>query len=372
MNFDKLTEYLDNLDETLVPGCDCRVILEGKEAYRHSKGYSDYERTKPVSDRDVYWLYSCSKVATVTAAMHLVEKGIISLSDKVSKYLPAFEKLTVATESGVVPAKNVMTVRELFSMSAGLDYDLSRPEIAAIRGSNMGTVEVVSLLAKKPLMFEPGTFYQYSLAHDVLAAVCEVAQGKRWCEYLQDYMFDPLGMTDTGFRMNDETRARLAAQYWYNYDTKKAEVAGMDNSYALTTRYDSGGAGLYSTASDYSKLVTALSLGGVTPDGYRLLKESSVNELKTCRLSPAGLKEFYNQKPGYGYALGVRTLLNPKKAGASAPRGEFGWDGAAGSYLMMDNKNHIGVMYCEHVLGCGPAYDIIHPNIRNIVYNSIK
>lgn len=376
MNFQKLTDYINNIDLDVIPGCDCAVFYGHEPVFRYMRGYSDADKTKPVSERDVYWMYSCTKIMTVTAAMHLVETGKLKLSDPVSRYLPAYKNLTVQTADGVAPAKNVMTVRDLFSMTAGLDYDLDRPELKSARENTENpatTQEIASLIARKPLLYEPSTFYGYSLAHDVLAAVCEVASGMQWGEYLKSYMFEPLGMTDTGFIMTDEKRERLSTQYWYNYDTGKAQIAHQDNYYAITSKHESGGAGIISTVNDYGKLADALCNDGVSRGGYRLLTHASIEELKTCRLSPAALDEFTNrQKAGYGYALGVRTLLDPEKASARSPRGEFGWDSAGGAYMMIDTKNRIGVFYCQHVLGCGPAYERVHPDIRDIVYECLE
>lgn len=147
----------------------------------------------------LWWIFSATKVITCTAAMRLVEEGRLKLTDKVSDYLPAFGSLTVRQKDGtIVPATEPMRIVHLFTMTGGMDYDLNAPEITnAIAAGHTDTVSLCSAMASRPLWFEPGTHYQYSLCHDVLAAVVEVITEMKFSDYLRELMFEPLGMADT-------------------------------------------------------------------------------------------------------------------------------------------------------------------------------
>ena len=187
MNFQKLTEYLDQLHEVGIPGCDMAVYQDHKLLYRHCAGHRDHEKKQPMQGNETYCLYSCTKVFTTCAVMQLVEKGLIGLDDPVSNYLPEYDEVQVKDENGAHPARNVMLIRHLMSMQAGLDYDLHAPAIDALVEETKGeatTRQIAAAIAKKPLQFEPGSMYQYSLAHDVLAAIVEVVSGKKFSEYL--------------------------------------------------------------------------------------------------------------------------------------------------------------------------------------------
>lgn len=203
-SFEPLTAFVDSLSGHYgIPSCDLIVYKDGEEVYRHLAGFSDAEGKVPASPNDLYRLYSATKVCTCTAALRLIDEGKLDLEDPVSKYLPAYAHLTVKQPDGsIAPAKNVMTVRHLFTMSAGLNYDMNRggsPRILKEKGEKAGTVEICNAYAEAPLDFEPGTHFQYSLCHDVLGAVIEAASGMRFGEYLKKKIFEPLGMTETFF-----------------------------------------------------------------------------------------------------------------------------------------------------------------------------
>ena len=175
-NTAELDRYLDLLPSFGVPACDFVITHKSETVYRHTAGFADHAKTRPVTDRDIYQVYSVSKVTTCVCAMRLVEEGKIKLDDPVSKYLPAYANLTVRQKDGsVAPATNEMTIEHLFTMTGGLDYDLTaEPILRAAAKPDASTVSVVSSFVESPLHFEPGTRYRYSLCHDVLAAVVEV------------------------------------------------------------------------------------------------------------------------------------------------------------------------------------------------------
>lgn len=367
MDFTKLKYFIDSLEFLDVRACDILVKKDHKEVFRHSMGYSDLEKTKPVSKDDLYWVYSMTKVITVTAALRLVERGKLGLDDKVSDYLPEFADITVMDGDKVKKAEKAMLIRHLFSMQSGLDYDLDAPAIKEARErADATTREVVAAMAKKPLLFEPGERYQYSLSHDVLAAVVEVISGKTYHEYLKEEIFNPLGMTDIGFEPNEEQKTRFSQQYRYDQQTFTCNPIPSVNSFKLSQKYESGGAGLFTSLDTYMKVIDALANKGTAESGYQLLKPETIELMRINQQ-----KEGVYAKPGYGYGLGVRVMIDKERGRSLGPLGEFGWDGAACSYNLIDPDNGIAIVLTLHILNFSMCYDTVHTYIRNLVYQAL-
>lgn len=373
-----LTDLLDTVDSCYgVPGCDCVITKDGQVVYRHSAGFSDRESRRPVSPRDTYWLYSAGKLATCAGALRLVEAGILALEDPVSRYLPEFGNLRVRERDGTVrPAGTVLTVRHLMTMTGGLDYDLTRPALAqalTLPEEKRTTRRIVAAMAQDPLLFDPGTHFQYSLCHDVLGAVMEAASGLPLSELLSREIFRPLGMEDTTFRPGRELMDRMATQYNHSDSLGTCIPWNQDNPYRFGKAYDSGGAGLVSTADDYIRFLTALSLGGTGTNGYRVLQPGSVAAMATPELDSVQLEDFWRRSAamkGYSYGLGVRVLVD--NTGIASTPGEFGWDGSAGAYALVDPKNRIAMFYVQHVFSCPIVYQQLHPRLRDTAFKCWK
>ena len=375
MDFSRLTAYIDTLPTVGVPGCDLAVYRDHEQIYRHAAGHRDAEGTQPMRGDETYCLYSCTKVFTTCAAMQLIERGLMSLDDPVADYLPAYAHLTVKDGDGVRPAKRVMTVRHLMSMQSGLDYVLDSPALRraiAELGPDATTRQLVEAKAGDPLLFEPGTDFMYSLSHDALAAVIEVVSGLRFGEYLKQNIFDPLGLHTVGFRLSEADQARLCAQYLFDPEQNRPVLQHGDiNNYRLTPNYESGGAGLYSDVKDYITFADALASGG-SRDGVRLLSPEMMQLWSANQLGPVARRTFdaWNRR-GYSYALGVRTRVDTSIAGRGQI-GEFGWDGAAGAWAMIDPVNHLSAYFAMHVRSYGYSYDVIHPTIRDLIYGGLE
>lgn len=388
MNFDKVAEYIDQLGEKYgLSGVDCRVMKDHKVIFRRKWGWSDYERTKPVTADDLYDVYSCTKVITMTACMQLVEMGLIGLDDQVDKYIPQFASMKVSDdfvpfkwplkwptlEDHVHPAPSKITLRQLMTMTSGLSYDLDssavREAIAASNGE-AGTVELAAAIAKMPLLFDPGTRYSYSLGHDIMAAVVEIVSGKRYQDYLQENIFAPLGLKNMFMHVPESAKSRLSAQYGGVLGSDEIRRMDVGNRYRLTPNYDSGGAGLACTVDDYSLVLDALANDGVAFNGHRLLTRQSIDLMRAPQLCEAAQTDFSRSgKVGYGYGLGVRTLIDSSKS--RSPVGEFGWDGAAGAYAVIDPENHLSIFYVQEVLGMMKSYNEIHPTLRDLIYDAL-
>ncbi len=374
-HFEPLTAFLDSEEANFkIPAVDMLIMKDGKEIYRHSAGHSDLAKTKAVSDRDLYWIYSASKISTCVAALTLIEQGKLGLCDPVSKYLPKYANLTVKQEDGSVrPAENVMTVRHLMTMQGGLDYDQMRgsvKEVVSKKGDAAGTVDIANAFADGALEFEPGSHYLYSLCHDVLGAVIEVASGMRFGEYLKKAIYEPLGMSDTTFHPTKEQLSRVSALMRVNNETGELDYAGdMRDNHGIPKAYESGGGGLVSSVNDYVKLGAALANYGKALNGYQLLKPETVELYRSPQLGAvqqADMLRIFAQNKGYTYGLGVRRFIDANDS--SCPLGHFGWDGAAGFYLMIDPTNNLTYVYAQDVLNSGVTFHLIHRQLRDLVY----
>ena len=377
MNFSKLDQYLAKLPACGIPGCALAVSHHGKVIYRGSAGFADAEQTRPVAQDDLYFVFSISKITTCVAAMRLVEQGLMGLDDPVSKYLPAYACLTVKNAKGKPePAQNTMTVRHLFTMTGGLNYDLnSQPLVRMRQDPDAGTLDFVNALAEGMLDFEPGTKFQYSLCHDVLAAVVEVVSGMRFADYVQKNIFDPLGMTETGYHLPAELLPRVSSIYRFTHGVMKSTPIPTEtcNAYVLNPNFDSGGAGLYSSANDQIKLMTTLACGGTTPDGYSLLRPETIAMMGENQLSDTVHPTFLSSRLyGYGWGLCGRAHIDPVVSESRSSVGEFGWDGAAGAFALVDPKKQIAFYFAMHVMGCQYVYHLVHPTLRNLVYECIE
>lgn len=386
MNFTNLQNFLDHLTSWRIPGNGVKVCLEGKEVFSYTSGYADVEKKIPMTLDHYVNIYSCSKVATVTAALQLYEQGKFLLDDPLYAFIPEYKEMYIAGENGPVKAKNPITLRHLFTMTSGLTYNRDTQAFQKAReltGGKMDTLSVIRCLASDPLAFEPGERWNYSLSHDVLAAVVEVVSGKRFSQYVKENIFDPLDMK--AVYHNETVRDKMAMQYDYidgepkNYIAQQAGSAPMDDGYYkpvgygaildLGPEYDNGGGGITTTINDYSKFCVALANGGVGATGEKILSSGTIDLMRTNQLNSEQLKYLnWPQLKGYGYGLGVRTLVD-KAAGTTGNVGEFGWGGAAGATVLVDPALKLSVFYAHHMLN--PQEYYYQPRLRNVVYSCI-
>ncbi len=346
--FARLKNLLDGFLTQCVPGCDCIVYHHGREVFRYFCGVSDREQGTPVTGRERWHLYSCSKPVTCAAALQLWEQGKFDPDEPLYHFLPEFQTMRVRTENGgTEPAKSHITIRQLFTMTAGFSYNLYSPSMLKAREETnlrVPTRTAMEYLAQEPLEFQPGTTFLYSLCHDVLGALTEVVSGMPFQEYVRQHIFLPLGMDSSSFLLPVTELASIPPQYRYNADknqlVREKSPNPFDNPYRFGSDYASGGAGCVSTVEDYSKFTEALLLDG------KILKRSTVEMMFTDQLTPEQ-KRTYWLSDRYGYGLGVRCPVG----GIAEPKyTDAGWDGAAGSFLAVNLKHDYSVFFAQHVL----------------------
>ncbi len=387
MNFQNLKECMDHLTDFAIPGNSIVVNHKGKEVFRYSSGYADVERKIPMKGDEWFNIYSCSKPVTVTAAMQLFERGIFLLDDPISEYIPEFKEMYVKEADGTLrKAETHITFRHLFTMSAGLTYDLESDAVKLLQKEHPDgdTVTFAKYLAKDPLQFEPGSKYAYSMCHDVLAALVEIISGMSFGEYVKKNIFAPLGFENSfTYKRTPEVYAKMASQYEFATEgdpdailspngQKKWKKINKDSIYVLTTNHESGGAGMVITADAYAAFAHTMANLGKCPSGERILSSGTVNLMRTSQNVPGARNWFdkMHRLRGYDYGLGVRTLVDKASSGSNGALGEFGWDGAAGCYTVIDPENELSFFYAEHIMGGFSEY--VQPRIRNVVYKCIE
>lgn len=347
-----LETLLNRFMDMGIPAFDCLVYYKGNEVYHRRAGFSDYEKTKPLGTDQWFNIYSASKLMTVTAVLQMVESGTLRLQDRLGDIFPEFSHMRVKTEQGITDAVTPITIEHLLTMSAGFNYDRrpDRPAWVKARAASDGrcpTVQTVRFLAEEPLEYEPGTDWEYSFGHDILAAVVEQISGERFSAYMKRKVFEPLGMANSTFNGAEVSQESICAQYAYHNDTREMMNCGkkIQNGFQLGDDYESGGAGCYSTAGDVMRLLEALRTG-------RILKPETVTLLSTDHLCGKQIVTFQKAQTDtrYGYGLGV-----------GCPNGtpgwdNFGWGGAAGAYCAVDRVNELCLVYLQHVMNSPNKY----------------
>ncbi len=318
-----------------VPGFDLLVLRDGKEILRHMGGYVDLEKGIPVKGDELYDIYSLSKPLTVTAAMMLWEQGAFDLEDELSAYLPEYKEMCVQTEAGLVKAERPILVRHLFTMTAGLSYNLTSPQLQKLKedtGGRCATRDVARYLAREVLYSHPGTEYRYSLCHDVLAALVEVISGEKFEKYVKKNIFDPMGMTRSDFLLPMDEYDKVATRY--HFTDGKPVLADKVPRYRLGSEHASGGAGCVSTVEEYIRFAEGLRT-------YALLKKETLDLITKPWLNASEIRTY--PLNDYTYGLGMR-MHKP-----NSPQADFGWGGAAGATLHVDIQNGISLYYGQHM-----------------------
>lgn len=366
--FSKVTAYVNKItEEKKLPLLDVLVCKDHEEVYRHTASYEN-----KFGKDEKLCMFSCTKVLTAVSGMRLVEEGKISLDDPVSKYIPAFADAYTLDENGE-KQREVITVRHLFTMSSGFDYKRKTPEIIELtekKYDTATTTEVVSLLVKKPLNFKPGERFLYSLSHDALGALIETVSGTNLADYMQKNIFDPIGMKNSTMfhELYDENQPVI-----HNITDDGFEI-DTNNYYATrhpVKNYRNGGSSLISTVEDYAKFADTLAAGGIAKNGYRLIKPETIEKMKEVHFDSLDIKSTYTcvQGKDYGYGLGVRVRTVKDESGI--PVGEFGWDGAAGSYVLVDTDNGISVTMGMNIMNWPAVFQGEHLNIVRLIYEAL-
>lgn len=373
-------QYAENGE---LPGGVILLARKDRVVYHKAFGYADAATRTPMATDALFRIASQTKAIVSTGILMLQEEGKLHLGDPLSKYIPEFEKTTVAVakpDGGyeVVPAERAITLRDLLTHTAGIGYGYGPAadawKAAGIQGWYFAdreepVLETVRRMAALPMDAHPGTRYVYGYSTDILGAVIEVASGLSLDAYLNDRIFTPLGMNDTYFYLPSGKAPRLAVVYnpGEGGGLKRApDGPGMDTQgqYVSGPRASfSGGAGLVSSAADYYRFLQMMENGGEL-DGVRLLSPRTVTLMTVNHLpDSAG----WNQ--GSGFGLGFSVVTDMGRNGAYGSEGTFGWGGAYHSTYWVDPAEELIVVYFTQVRPGPRVAD--HAVLRNLVYQAL-
>ena len=364
----------------VIPGAVVLVARNGRTAWHEAFGYRDRTTGAPMKRDSIFRIYSMTKPVFSVAAMTLAEEGALLLSEPISRHLPEFADMTVGVPRSdgrgydAVPAERAITLQDLLRHSSGLTYafigagpvkDAYKAAGLASFSLDMTVAEYSRRLARLPLMRQPGTVWDYGRSTDVLGALMESATGRPLDEFLRRRVFEPAGMTDTGFYVPEEDLGRVA-------EPQADPATGVVDDLIDITRPPkmlSGGHGLVSTAADYARFCQML-LNGGSLDGERVLGRKTVEYMTADHLGDGIDKSgaFYLPGPGYGFGLGFGVRLAAGESAWPGSVGEFFWGGYAGTYFWVDPAERLVVVYMMQSVKHRVRYRMI---LRNLVSQAI-
>ena len=338
----KITQ--EHVEAGRLPGAVILIARQGKIAYFESFGHRDRDRGLAMTPDALFRIYSMTKPITSVAAMMLQEEGRFQIYDPVSRYLPELAKLKVGSEGADAPRE--ITIQDLLRHTSGFTYGNrgETPVHRMYRDAKIGrrddtNAELVAKLGKLPLLYAPGTRFEYGVSTDVLGRLVEVVSGKSLGQVFEERIFQPLGMRDTGFYVTPDKLAR-AAQPWQR---PGGEPMTPRFDVAVKPRYESGGGGLVGSTEDYLRFSLMLLNGGEW-NGVRLLGKKTVEFMTADHLGSIPVAT-----PGLGFGLGFQVRRDAGIAGIAGSVGEYGWAGNAGTLFWIDPVEQLIALYMIQV-----------------------
>ncbi len=390
----RIPRHLDRyLEEQKLPGYSVLVARRGQPAYFHVAGFADIERQQPLAADTIFRIYSMTKPVTSVALLQLYEQGHFQLNDPVSRFIPTFKELQVyASGAGdaiqSVPPEREVTIRDLFTHTAGFTYGLfgDHPvdQLYRERQVRVGSLaDMIEQVTQVPLLFTPGSRWNYSIATDILGYLVELMAGQSLDQYFAEQILEPLGMVDTDFHVPAAKVDRFAANYGPDADGSEDATSGglrllddpTTSSYLQPPPMFSGGGGLVSTVADYFRFAQMLLNKGEL-EGVRILGRKTV-ELMTSNhmpdggdLSSMGMPVF-SETPyaGIGFGLGVSVLLDPAQSQILGSPGEYAWGGFASTAFWNDPVEEQTVIFMTQ-LAPSSTYPI-RRELRVLTYGAI-
>ena len=363
-------------------GTSALIWQDGREVYFGSAGMADRDAKRPMRRDTIVQIYSMTKPVTGVALMQLWEAGKFHLDDPLAKYLPEYANMRVyagkdaAGQPRTVPAERPITVRDILRHTAGFVYGAGpTPAHDAYVAADplaltIPLAETSRRLATVPLLYQPGTQWEYSIAVDVQAALVEKLSGQNFADYVRTHIFEPLKMTDTAWRQPDAKLPRFAAM-----NVKKdGKLVQQDAAAAQTLNFRDnaltpGGFGLASTLDDYQRFARMLVNKGAL-DGARILKPSTVKLMATDQLDPAIQERAWlpgKGAVGFGFDFAVRKSPPQTPQENRGAVGEFFWDGAASTLFWVDPANKLTAVFFVQTM---PYDGTLHRDFRAAVYGA--
>jgi CubicO group peptidase (beta-lactamase class C family) len=385
------SHFAGYVEQGLLAGWSVLVSRHGQVAHLSHHGRRQIESDRPVDGDTIWRIYSMTKAITSVAAMMLYEEGAFELKDPISRFIPAFDATRVYRSGSALspvtePAVEPVRIWHLLTHTSGMTYGFhhAHPVDAMYRAvgfewaspPGMDLAAVCDRLAALPLLFQPGTEWNYSMSTDVLGRVVEAASGQSLDEFLRTRIFEPLGMEDTAFYVTPEQADRLAALYGAAPGTRQAvRLDAMGEAALSPPQFLSGGGGLVSTLYDYHRF-TQMLLGRGELDGTRLLGSRTIDYMTRNHLpGNADLEAFgrplfaettYN---GVGFGLGFSVVLDPAANKVLSSRGEYAWGGAASTAFWVDPAEELTAIFMTQLLPS--STHPIRSQLKALVYQAL-
>ena len=366
------------VDQKQLPGAVTLLARHGKVVDYRVYGMRDAASGAPMTRDTIFRAFSMTKPVTGVAMMVLYEQGKWLPSDPISKYIPEFAHLKVC--KGVDAAGNMIleepihppTMQELMTHTAGFVYGFFGETPVDKEYRKAGVMQSKSLqefidkLAKIPLAYQPGTRWVYSASMDIQGYIIEKLSGQTLPDFMQEHIFKPLGMKDSGFFVPADKRGRFVTVYRSNEKGEVVPAPGFGGDYAEQPTMPSGGGGMVTTAEDYFRFAEMLANGGEL-NGVRILSPAAVHLMSTNHLAPNLLTGEFGigvqvMRLGLGYGYDCAVEFDPAEANLPDGRGTFFWDGAAGTWFWIDPKNDIVFV--------GMIQRVLGPDSPNVEYQS--
>lgn len=348
-----------DVDTGRMPGAVVAIARRGKLAYYEAFGFSDPVARTPMPKDAIFALASMTKPFAAVATLMLAEEGALMLNDPVGQYLPALKGMRVATASGTEPARRQPTLQDMLRHTGGVSYGnrgdspLHALYSERVRGANTQSAEeFLTALKGLPLYYQPGTMWEYSYGLDIAGLAVEAVTRKRLGEFLQERLFTPLGMSDTGFVVPGSKASRVAKPLAADPDSKQPLTFRMPTT---PSKFDCGGGCAQGTAMDYLRFAEMLREKGIF-NGTRVLGTKTVEYMTANHLShdvdTSRLDEFaVEHMDGFGFGLGVAVRTQAGVAGVPGTPGEFLWSGAQGTMFWVDPKEQLSVVFLANTPG---------------------
>lgn len=386
-------ERLDRIKQTLLadeakgntmPGASILIARHGKVAYFETTGALDPKTKAPLTKDAIFRIYSMSKAITSTSAMMLFEEGKLMLTDPVAKYIPSFARMKVVTEkpdlatgkpaTETVNATRPITIQDLLRHTSGITYGFfgntagkREYQAANLLKDDATNEEFAEKVAKLPLSYQPGTTWDYSHSTDILGRVIEVVSGKTLYQFEKERLLDPLGMKDTSFYVTDAAKQSRIAEPYDNDRIFGIGPGASFNDPRVALKWESGGGGMVSTATDYARFLQML-LNGGTLDGKRYLSPKTVALMTADHTDGITPGPFYLPGPGYGFGLGF-AVRKSAAADRSGSVGDYEWNGVGGTHFWVDPKEDMFVVFMMQSPRQRQRYMTL---IRDMVYAAIE
>jgi CubicO group peptidase (beta-lactamase class C family) len=354
------------VDEGKLPGTSVLVARDGDVVYRDVYGMADIDRGRKLADDTIFRIYSMTKPIASVALMQLVEQGKVLLTNPVSRYIPSFANAKVHVSGGAddyatEPANREVTIHDILTHMSGLSTGFQPGPVGDIyRKAGLGfgvrldmdLAQYCDVLGTLPLAFQPGTRWLYSSATDVVGRVVEVVSGMPLDAYLEENVFEPLGMIDTAFWVPEDRKDRFCTCYT-RANGKLSETDTIERSpYFKRPKVLHGAGGLVGTVDDYHRFTAALVRGGAPIIGRKTLAYMASNHLPggVDLQSMGGEGASETAMPGVGFGLGFGVVIDAAANRSLASAGEYMWGGAASTAFWVDPAERITVVFMTQLL----------------------